>query len=169
MNRVLILDGMWNKSLAAARSFGRKGFYVAVGERTRLATTIFSKYCKRRWIYSSPLRFPEKFLQDLEYELKNGKYDVVFPMEFTTQVLLTDAKNKQRFEKYTKIPFSDADIAKKANDKAFIMRYAIENGIDIPATYFASNIEQIAEIAKKINASMSCFRSVQLTLSLNLY
>jgi len=150
MNRVLILDGMWNKSLAAARSFGRKGFYVAVGERTRLATTIFSKYCKRRWIYSSPLRFPEKFLQDLEYELKNGKYDVVFPMEFTTQVLLTDAKNKQRFGKYTKIPFSDADLAKKANDKAFIMKYAIENGIDIPATYFASNIEQIAEIAKKI-------------------
>lgn len=90
MNRVLVLDGMWNKSLAAVRSFGRKGFYVTAGERTRLATAIFSKYCSRRWIYSSPVLSQVNFLTDLEAELKAGKYDVIFPMEFSTQVLLTE-------------------------------------------------------------------------------
>ena len=90
MNRVLILDGMWNKSLAAVRSFGAKGFYVTVGERTRFATAIFSKYCNRKLIYSSPATSPDAFLKDLEGELRKERYDVVLPMEFSTQILLTE-------------------------------------------------------------------------------
>lgn len=149
MKRVLILDGMWNKSLAAVRSFGRRGFYVAAGERTRLAATIFSKYCSRRWIYSSPVISPADFLNGLEAELKAGKYDVIFPMEFSTQVLLTDTVNRQRIERYTRLPFVDADLAKKGNDKAYIMQYARERGIDVPATYIVNDIERLAAIAKE--------------------
>lgn len=150
MNRILILDGMWNKSLAAVRSFGKKGFYVTAGERTRLAAAIFSKYCSRRWIYSSPVISPVNFLNDLEAELKAGKYDVVFPMEFTTQVLLTDTANRQRIERYTRLPFANVNIARNAHDKAFIMQYARERGIDIPMTYVVNDIEQLAAIAKEI-------------------
>lgn len=149
MKRVLILDGMWNKSLAAVRSFGRRGFYVAAGERTRLAAAIFSKYCSRRWIYSSPVISPVNFLNDLEAELKAGKYDVVFPMEFSTQILLTDVANRQRIERYTRLPFVDADLAKKGNDKAYIMQYARERGIDVPTTYIVNDIERLAAIAKE--------------------
>lgn len=136
MGRVLILDGMWNKTLAVVRSFGKRGFYVSAGERTRLATAIFSRYCNKRWIYSSPLISPDAFLKDLEGELKQGNYDVTFPTEFSTQILLIDTANRQRLENYTRLPFADADLAKKCNDKAFIMRYAMENGIDIPKTFF---------------------------------
>lgn len=150
MGRVLILDGMWNKSLAAVRSFGRKGFYVTAGERTRLAAAIFSKYCSRRWIYSSPEIFPVDFLKDLEAELKEGTYDVIFPMEFSTQVLLTDTANRQRIERYTRLPFPDANIAKKAHDKAFIMQYARKRGFDIPTTYVIDDIEQLTKIAGEI-------------------
>ncbi len=149
MNRVLVLDGMWNKSLAAVRSFGRKRFYVTAGERTRLATAIFSKYCSRRWVYSSPVISPLNFLNDLEAELKVGKYDVIFPMEFSTQVLLTNAANRQMIERYTRLPFVDAALAKKGNDKAFIMQYARERGIDVPTTYMVNDIEQLAAIAKE--------------------
>jgi predicted ATP-grasp superfamily ATP-dependent carboligase len=149
MNRVLVLDGMWNKSLAAVRSFGRKGFYVTAGERTRLATAIFSKYCSRRWIYSSPVLSQVNFLTDLEAELKAGRYDVIFPMEFSTQVLLTEVANRQMIEKYTRLPFADADLAKKGNDKAFIMQYARKRGIDVPTTYMVNDIEQLAVIAKE--------------------
>lgn len=147
MKRVLILDGMWNKSLAAVRSFGRKGFYVTAGERTRLATALFSKYCKRRLIYSSPVTTPDDFLKDLEDELRKESYDVVFPMEFSTQVLLTDTASRPRIERYTRLPFTDANIAKKIHDKAFIMQYARERGFDIPTTYVIDDIEQLAAIA----------------------
>ncbi|MDN3513042.1 MAG: ATP-grasp domain-containing protein [Candidatus Brocadia sp.] len=149
MNRVLILDGMWNKTLAAVRSFGRRGFYVAAGERTRLAAAIFSKYCSRRWVYSSPAISPADFLNDLEAELKAGKYDVVFPMEFSTQVLLTDFANRQRIERYTRLPFANADLAKKGNDKAYIMQYARDRGIDVPTTYIVNDVGQLASITKE--------------------
>lgn len=150
MKRVLILDGMWNKSLAAVRSFGRKGFYVTAGERTRLATALFSKYCKRRLIYSSPVTTPDDFLKDLEDELRKESYDVVFPMEFSTQVLLTDTASRPRIERYTRLPFTDANIAKKVHDKAFIMQYARERGFDIPTTYVIDDIEQLTKIAGEI-------------------
>lgn len=150
MRRVLILDGMWNKSLAAVRSLGKRGFYVAAGERTRLATAIFSRYCKRRWVYSSPFMFPDDFLRDLEEELKHGRYDVVFPMEYATQVLLTEPANRRRLEQYTALPFADAHLAKKANDKAFVMQHAKERGIDTPETFLINDTEQVAKISESI-------------------
>jgi predicted ATP-grasp superfamily ATP-dependent carboligase len=150
MGKVLILDGMWNKSLAVVRSFGGKGFDVTAGEKTLLATTMFSRYCNKRFVYPSPVLFPVGFLRDLEEELKRGNYDVVFPMEFATQVLLTDVGNRQKFEQYTRIPFANADLTKQCNDKAFIMRYAMKRGIDIPATYFVDDTEQVAKIEHKI-------------------
>lgn len=150
MGKVLILDGMWNKSLAAVRSFGRKRFDVTAGEKTLLATAMFSRYCNKRFVYPSPALFPDDFLKDLEEELRRGNYDVIFPMEFSTQVLLTDTVNRQKLEQYTRIPFANAGLTKKCNDKAFIMRHAMERGIDIPTTYFVNDTEHIAEIAHKI-------------------
>ncbi|WKZ14745.1 MAG: ATP-grasp domain-containing protein [Candidatus Jettenia caeni] len=150
MGKVLVLDGMWNKSLAAVRSFGRKGLDVTTGEKTLLATAMFSRYCNKRFVYPSPVLSPAGFLKDLEEELKRNSYDVVFPMEFSTQVLLTDPVNRQKLEQYTRIPFASADLAKKCNDKAFIMRHAMERGIDIPATYFVNDTNSIAGIAQKL-------------------
>lgn len=150
MGRVLILDGMWNKALAAVRSFGIKGFSVTVGERTRFATAIFSKYCRRKLIYSSPAIAPDAFLKDLEDELRKERYDVVFPMEFSTQILLTETATRARIERYTRLPFADANIAKKAHDKAFIMQYARERGLDVPTTFIVTDINQLEKISQEI-------------------
>ncbi|MCP5008043.1 MAG: ATP-grasp domain-containing protein [Planctomycetes bacterium] len=150
MNRVIILDGLWNKTLAAVRSFGRKGFYVTAGERTCFATAIFSKYCSKRLIYPSPMLSPDKFFKKLERELCTGDYDVILPMEFSTQVLLTDEANRRRIETFTRIPFADAGIARKCNDKAFVMRHAKQGGFDVPETYFVNDVSKIKTIAKRI-------------------
>jgi len=150
MSRVLILDGMWNKSLAAVRSLGKRGLYVAAGERTRLATALFSRYCKKRVIYPSPVEQKQEFLHYLEDELAQGDYDVTLPMEFSTQIILTDRENKQKLERYTRIPFADAGLAMNVNDKAFIMQHALGKGFHIPKTYFLNREDQIAEVAKNV-------------------
>lgn len=150
MDRVLILDGMWNKSLAVVRSFGSKGFHVTAGERTRFATALFSKYCNKRFIYPSPLGQRERFFECLENELIRGDYDAVFPMEYYTQELLTQSANRERIEKYARLPYADAELAERINDKTFVMRYALDNGIDIPKTYFAQGPEQVSNIADEI-------------------
>ena len=149
--KVLVLDGMWNKSLAAVRSLGKRGFHVTAGERTYLAATLFSRYCSRRIIYPSPSDRPEEFLECLERELATGDYDVVIPMEWNTQVLLTDPANRHRLERYTKIPFVDADLAGYVNDKAQLMRFAKTQGIEIPETYFVEGMEELKEIAENLD------------------
>jgi len=77
MPAVLILDGLWNKTVAAARSLGKRGYRIAVGERTRFAPALFSKYCSRRFLHPSPATSPGAFLDALEKELRVGGYDVV--------------------------------------------------------------------------------------------
>jgi predicted ATP-grasp superfamily ATP-dependent carboligase len=148
--KVLILDGMWNKTLAAVRSLGRRGFHVTVGERTRLASALFSRYCAKRLIYSSPEERPGAFLDDLEKELSCGCYDVVFPMEWTTQILLTDPENRRRLERYAKIPFAESTLAQSVNDKAQLLRYAKDHGTDIPETYYIEDMNVLDRIAGKM-------------------
>ena len=149
--KIFILDGMWNKTLAAVRSLGARGFHVTVGEKTRLATALFSRYCSGRMIYPSPSGKRELFLDCLEDELARGGYDALFPMEWTTQALLTDPFNRRRFERYTRIPFVNADLADLVNDKADLMRYAKTCGVDVPETIFMKGNEDLGRIADTID------------------
>jgi predicted ATP-grasp superfamily ATP-dependent carboligase len=149
--RILILDGMWNKTLAAVRSLGARGFNVSVGEKTHLATALFSRYCSKRLIYPSPSERPQAFLDKLKYELARGEYDALFPMEWTTQALITDPVNRQQFERYTKIPFANADLAELVNDKARLMRYAKRHGVEVPLTMFMNGSEDLRGVADTID------------------
>jgi predicted ATP-grasp superfamily ATP-dependent carboligase len=151
MSRVFILDGMWNKSLAAVRSFGRRGFYVAAGEKTLLSAALFSKYCNKRVVYPCPLTKEEEFLDYLENELRTGAYDVVFPMELSTQILITKKANRLRLEKYTKIPFADSGHTQRINDKALLMQHAAKHGIGIPQTWFIDDIGQVEDVGAVVN------------------
>jgi len=147
--RILVLDGMWNKSLAAVRSFGRRGFHVTAGENTRLATALFSKYCKKRFIYPSPVKNQEAFIDCLENELRRGNYDVVFPMELSTQFALVT--NRERFARYCRIPFAKPEITNHIQDKAWLTKFATEKGYEVPKTFFVENLDHLNEIADEIN------------------
>jgi len=144
-SRVLILDGFWNKALAAVRSLGGRGFFVATGESTRFAPALFSRYCHRRFVHPSAVGRPEDFLAALERELVIGHYDVLFPMELSTQLLVT--KHRERLETMVRIPFADADLALRVHDKAFLTSFAMAQGIDCPATFIPRGPAEAAEMA----------------------
>jgi predicted ATP-grasp superfamily ATP-dependent carboligase len=146
--RVLILDGFWNKALAAVRSLGGRGFFVAAGESTRFAPALFSRYCRRRFIHPSVTGHPEEFLAALERELAAGHYDVLLPMELSTQLLVT--KHRQRLEALVRIPFADANLALRVHDKGFLVSYAMQQGIDCPATFLPRGPEEAAEMAAEL-------------------
>ncbi|RJQ51672.1 MAG: ATP-grasp domain-containing protein [Nitrospiraceae bacterium] len=147
--RVLILDGMWNKSLAVVRSFGKRGFFVAAGEKTRFATALFSKYCSRRIVYPSPVEKSAGFLDWLEAELKEYRYDVIFPTELSTQNLLTE--HSGRFARYCKIPFADTALCMKLQDKAFLMEYARQKKLDIPLTRIVHDLSGLDKLKNKLD------------------
>ncbi|MEK7842438.1 MAG: ATP-grasp domain-containing protein, partial [Deltaproteobacteria bacterium] len=139
-SKILILDAMWNKTLAAVRSLGRRGFYLTVGEKTRFATALFSKYCSRRVIYPSPASKPDEFLDWLLKEVKSNSYDMLLPTEFETLEIIL--KNKKEIEPYTRVPFADYNLISKVNDKAWLIRYAEKNGYLCPKTYFVEALNE---------------------------
>ncbi len=131
--RVLVLDGFWNKSLAAVRALGGRGCWVAAGERTGLAPALFSRHCRRRFVHPSVLRRPQGFLAALERELDVGGYDVVLPMELTTQLFVTE--HRGRLESKVRIPFADAERTRRVDDKGFLAAFARDLGIECPRTF----------------------------------
>lgn len=147
--RVLILDGYWNKALAAVRSLGERGLCVAVGAETRFAPAMFSRYCRRRFVYPSALGRPEDFLAALERELAKGRYDVLLPMELATQLLVTGSRD--RLADWTRIPFADADRTLRVDDKGFLAGVAREQGIECPATFHPRGAEEAAAFAPALS------------------
>jgi predicted ATP-grasp superfamily ATP-dependent carboligase len=142
--RVLVLDGFWNKAVAAVRSLGRRGAFVGAGERTRLAPALFSRYCSRRFVHPSAAQRPEEFLAALEREVRAAGYDVVLPMELTTQLLV--AENRRRVEPRARVPFADADRTRRVHDKGFLTGFARDHGIECPATFFPAGPQDAASL-----------------------
>ena len=133
--RVLATDGHFRKTLAVVRSLGRKGVQVTVGERTRLNTSFFSKYCARRLVYPSPRQTPSQFIEFFLTEIKKNHYDCVFPMEEETLLLL--AKHQPEISRHTYLLSPDSKKIEFVRDKGHLMQFASEAGIPAPRTFYA--------------------------------
>jgi len=146
--RVLVLDGFWNKTVAVVRSFGRRGFFVGVGERTRFAPAMFSRHCSRRFLHPSPFETPERFLSALEEELRGGGYDMLVATEISTQTFI--ARHRDRLEPLARFPFAGEALSLRVEDKGALMAFAAERGVDCPATFFPSGPDEAASLADRL-------------------
>ena len=147
--RVLLTDGHWAKTLAAARSLGQKGLRVTVGESTAIATTFFSRYCRRRLVYPSPWIHPEAFMEALIAELKRHNYALLLPMEEQTTLLL--ARHRERLEVHTRLPLNDYGSIDRARRKDEVLKLARELGIPAPATLFPASLEEVRQRLAEIS------------------
>jgi len=138
---VFITDGQWRKTLAAVRALGREGFIVWVGDRWKLSTSFFSKYCKRKVVYPDPVKYHEKFRQFMLDFISSERPDVTIPADDETVKFFS--KNKDILQEYTKIPVANYEIIELANNKAEIIRIAKKIGIPIPKTSIVNDVESI--------------------------
>ncbi|MFQ5901588.1 MAG: ATP-grasp domain-containing protein, partial [Thermodesulfobacteriota bacterium] len=146
--KVLVLDGMWNKTLAVVRSLGKRGVYVAVGEWTRFATALFSRYCSKRVIYPSPISYQDRFIEWLIKEVKTNRYDMILPTELGTQLLIV--KNRREIERYSRVPFADYGLISNVQDKAWLMRHAGSHNYPCPKTIFFDSLDMVEDKKDKI-------------------
>lgn len=140
---------MWNKTLAAVRSLGQRGFYVAAGEYTRYSASLFSRYAHKTLVYPSPIASPDDFMEWLLNELKAGDYAMALPTELSTQQLI--ARNIKRVGKLTGFPFPSFRAAQKAHDKAWLMGFGQKKGYPVPKTYFIDDIGDLHAVAGEID------------------
>ena len=103
----IVLDGDQRSALAVTRSLGRKGIKVIVGAEKSPSLASKSRYCAESFIYPTPYKDPEGFLQAvINFTLKSRKA-ILFPI---TDVTLTEIlPNRMRLPSYVSIPFSEYD------------------------------------------------------------
>lgn len=140
-SEVIITDGHWRKSLAAVRALGKKGVKTAVGESTRLATSMFSKYCHRAFVYPSPGYRSSEFIDFMENTLRRTRCQMLLPMEDETLFLISE--NHSEFSKWTYLPFVSNEKLQFARSKDRVLQLAETKGIPIPKTWFIESMAQL--------------------------
>lgn len=148
-NTALVTDGMWRKSLATVRGLAQAGVKVAVGERTWMASALFSRHAAKKYIYPSATLYPDRFLDWLEATVKTHYYDVLITPEEDTCVLV--GKNLSRFLPHVRFPLANHDAFLLAQDKFRLLSRAKALGIACPQTRlirtsddFTQGIQQIS-------------------------
>lgn len=139
----LVLDGAERASLAVTRSLGMKGIRVTVAESYSCSTSSLSKYCKNRVVYSSPEKDAARFLEDLLSLVKTGKYQIIYPLRETTNILLS--MHKKEFEKYVIVPIPDYDKLLVTCDKFKTLELALKNNVPCPETYLVNKADELPQ------------------------
>lgn len=140
----LISDGSGGTALTIVRSLGRRDLKITVGARRNYIPSFFSKYCKERFIHTSPKKNETKYLKEMLQKVKETNYDVLFPLG--TPEMQVISKHRDKFKPYVKIPLVDYDTLERANDKAETIKIAMENDIPCPKTYFIEDFSELREI-----------------------
>jgi len=144
MPTCLILDAEMQCSLPVLESLHKRGFHVTAGSYKRINMGFFSKYPRCRILYPDPKKFPRDFSERVLKLAQQHCYDFILPTDdVSSEILLPD---KDRFEKYTRLPVVPYDIFMKARDKSQTIKIAMQNDVPCPTTYFPDeeNIEDIA-------------------------
>jgi len=132
--RVLLLEGYCKQCLPFIRGFKKLGCEVTILCGSKLDCGYVSRLPDHRIIGTCDLKKPEeseKYIVDL---IKNGNYDIVYPLfDFSARIL---SHNKEELSKYAIIYANDKDIFDKANDKNEVMRVCMDNNIPCPKTVF---------------------------------
>ena len=148
-NTALVTDGMWRKSLATVRGLAHGGVKVSVGERTWMASALFSRYAAQRYVYPSVTLFPDKFLDWLEGTVKTGRYDVLITPEEETCLLV--AQNFSRFSSYVRFPLADHDSFSLARNKFRLLSHARALGVVCPTTRLIQTNEDFLQGVQDIS------------------
>jgi predicted ATP-grasp superfamily ATP-dependent carboligase len=128
--RVLITDGDNRATLAIARSLGRRGHYVVVGERQSPALAQTSRYCSARVVYPDPVGDSAGFVDGVANAVRELSIDVLIPVSDITTILIT--RHRRRFE--CSVPFADATVIERAADKIDVIQTAGRLGLAVPRT-----------------------------------
>jgi len=145
---VLITDGTYKNALAILRALAANDIEVYSSSTKKKSVSFYSKYCKKRFVYSNPAYHPEKFKKEMLSIVKNYDIDVLMPVGIATTALL--AQEKSELEKYTRVPIADYKDFAKAHDKQISNDIARDNKVPVPLTYTPTTETELKKHLKEL-------------------
>jgi predicted ATP-grasp superfamily ATP-dependent carboligase len=138
--RILVLDGNQRASLAAVRSLGSKGLWVAVGEAAPESLAGCSRYCHQCVTYSDPYLSPRLFFEDILQQIESSGISFLLPItEATTYVLL---RYRDELPDHIVLPFPSSEAVEQLANKNELFQLALEKSIPIPDTVICNDAEE---------------------------
>jgi len=149
LSKVIVTDSSERAALAVIRSLGSKGVDVVATDSTKFNVGFFSKYISCGFVYPSPLKNKEKFVNAMLHFVKNGDFDLLIPITDFTMIPILE--HRDEFENYVRVAVPPYETAMKALDKAQTIEIAERCGIPHPKTFLIDDIETLREIADDLH------------------
>lgn len=130
--RTLVLDGNQRASLAAVRSLGAKGLWVAVGESSVPSMAGNSKFSKRSFAYPNPLDCPRRFFDALLQTI--NEYGITFLLPITEATTYVVLRYRDELPSSVTLPFPSETSVEQLANKNQLFKFASEQRIPIPPT-----------------------------------
>ena len=127
--KVLITYARNRIAYISAKSLSCAGFEVHAGDCVRFAMTFFSRYAEKKFIYPSPFRNEEAFIEDLLRYIKKNKIDILLPSHEEGFII---AKHEHRFQGIVQLLIPSYEQVELANNKMKAMEQADKLGIPYP-------------------------------------
>jgi len=138
-DRILVLDGNQRAALAAVRSLGAKGLWVAVGEASPSSLAGVSRFSRERVVYADPFSSPREFFNDILRELDRLSITFLLPItETTTYILL---KYRAEIPERVVFPFPDSATVERIANKNELFALARQLHIPVPETTFCHDAQ----------------------------
>jgi predicted ATP-grasp superfamily ATP-dependent carboligase len=148
LSRVFVTDASERAALSVIRSLGRKGIEVVAGDSEKFSMGFFSKYCRRKVLYPSPLLKKSKFVNALLKLVKEESFDLLIPI--TDKAMVPILERKEDFEQFTKVAAPDYPTAVKVLDKMRTVKIAQRHGIPCPKTWFGVDVGDARKFSKEL-------------------
>lgn len=148
MKTVLLTNGQQRKTLAAARSLGKRGIKVIIAEETIFNPSAFSKYCRKFLRCPNPQKDPDKYYEWLYESIKKYGCDVLFPMD--DDVLNVVMKHREELLKICKITLPPADSYELACDKGLSTKMVDKAGVPCPKTIYPVDLKDALLLSESL-------------------
>ena len=148
MDYILLTDAQQRKTLAVARSLGKRGLHIMTAEETRYTPASFSRYCSKHLISPNPQKEPEAYYCWLKKTLERYPVQTLFPMDDATLRIVMEHRGE--LEKYCRILLPPAEAYTIAADKGLSVLAAQKAGLACPQTEQVQNVAEVTEIAQRI-------------------
>jgi predicted ATP-grasp superfamily ATP-dependent carboligase len=143
MKAILTFGRAWS-ALAATRSLGKRGIEVVVGDEYDFAPAGLSRYATAKFLYPSPDREPEAFLDTLEAVIREHRPDVLMPVHKEAYLI---ARHRARFEPLVKLALPTIEQIEQVHDKGTLARYCRKEGLPVPRTVVPESRAEFVDAA----------------------
>jgi len=143
---VILTDGQYKHTLAAARSLSRR-YRVVCGAPRPFAVSFFSNCVGSKFLYPSPGSDPKGFVATLESTANEAKCSAVVPVGYEACLSLT-----RLHPGYSKVMLPEREAMEIAADKLRTMDFAKGAGIPVPETMQATGWQGVVDASERFGS-----------------